>query len=242
MLERFEITNYRGFVHASLENLTRVNVLVGKNNAGKSSLLEALYLYSEKFSHDVFRRIAVKRGEMVVDVTSGEFLPEVSHFFNGHDIKMGFSMEFIANSERYVLEPLSNSRTQRPDYFIYDEDRRISRSELGLAVRKGAKGKALRIVNVLPFVSMGVLPNRLGRFGGDHREFGRMETCFISPDLLDYALLVRMWNRIITKGLENEVVEALKILSPDVTSVQFLLQLPLCLKIFCWYIGRAQGK
>ncbi len=45
LLNSLEIQNFRGFRHLQIERLGRVNLIVGKNNVGKSSLLEALYLY-----------------------------------------------------------------------------------------------------------------------------------------------------------------------------------------------------
>jgi len=42
MLSDLHITNFRGFEELRLENLGRVNLIVGKNNTGKTSLLEAL--------------------------------------------------------------------------------------------------------------------------------------------------------------------------------------------------------
>jgi AAA15 family ATPase/GTPase len=50
ILNSLEIRKFRGFQHLQIEHLGRVNLIVGKNNVGKSSLLEALYLYARKTS------------------------------------------------------------------------------------------------------------------------------------------------------------------------------------------------
>src|SRR5438105_13608638 len=50
ILNSLEIKNFRGFRHLQIERLGRVNLIVGKNNVGKSSLLEALLLYARKAS------------------------------------------------------------------------------------------------------------------------------------------------------------------------------------------------
>ncbi|GAC1393566.1 MAG: hypothetical protein NVS4B11_00190 [Ktedonobacteraceae bacterium] len=42
ILPSLEIRNFRGFHHLQIERLGRVNLIVGKNNIGKTSLLEAL--------------------------------------------------------------------------------------------------------------------------------------------------------------------------------------------------------
>jgi AAA domain, putative AbiEii toxin, Type IV TA system len=48
ILNSLEIRNFRGFQHLTVERLGRVNLIVGKNNIGKSSLLEALQLYAQR--------------------------------------------------------------------------------------------------------------------------------------------------------------------------------------------------
>jgi hypothetical protein len=40
----FEITNFRCFEHLKVTDLARVNLIAGRNNSGKTALLEALYL------------------------------------------------------------------------------------------------------------------------------------------------------------------------------------------------------
>ena len=43
LMDSFEVENFRSLRHLKLEKLARVNLLVGKNNSGKTSVLEALY-------------------------------------------------------------------------------------------------------------------------------------------------------------------------------------------------------
>lgn len=44
MLQKFEITTFRGLKDLAIEHPSRVNVITGGNNLGKTSFLEALYL------------------------------------------------------------------------------------------------------------------------------------------------------------------------------------------------------
>lgn len=46
MFNKIEIERFRGIKHASIEGLKQVNLFFGKNNCGKSSLLESLFLVS----------------------------------------------------------------------------------------------------------------------------------------------------------------------------------------------------
>jgi AAA15 family ATPase/GTPase len=46
MLEQFTVENFKGFEKLTLEDLGHINIFVGKNNTGKTSLLQAVSLYS----------------------------------------------------------------------------------------------------------------------------------------------------------------------------------------------------
>jgi AAA15 family ATPase/GTPase len=50
ILSSLEIRKFRGFQHLQIERLGRVNLIVGKNNVGKSNLLEALQMYARRAS------------------------------------------------------------------------------------------------------------------------------------------------------------------------------------------------
>lgn len=48
VLDSLEIKNFRAFKHLRIEKLGRVNLIVGKNNVGKSSVLDALTVYANR--------------------------------------------------------------------------------------------------------------------------------------------------------------------------------------------------
>ena len=85
MLRNLKLEKYRGFDDYELVDLSRVNLLVGRNNCGKTSILEALHFLVSRGDPFVLTRSASRRGE-VGDAGSksrqGE--PSVSHFFFRH--------------------------------------------------------------------------------------------------------------------------------------------------------------
>ena len=63
VLNSLEIYRFRGFKHLNIEHLGNINLIVGKNNVGKSSLLEALQLYARRASPIVVAQILGTRDE-----------------------------------------------------------------------------------------------------------------------------------------------------------------------------------
>lgn len=62
-IRSFYIKNYKNIPELQLQDLKRVNLFVGANNAGKSNLLEAVSLYITNFSPDRMLSILRERGE-----------------------------------------------------------------------------------------------------------------------------------------------------------------------------------
>jgi len=63
MLDNFTIQNFRGIRELTLPKLARVNLLVGKNGVGKTSVLEAVYAYGLGCHPAVLWWILNRRGE-----------------------------------------------------------------------------------------------------------------------------------------------------------------------------------
>ena len=58
MLKEITIQNYRTFNDFHIDGLATVNLIVGMNNTGKTSLLEAIYLLVNPGRRRVFIRVA----------------------------------------------------------------------------------------------------------------------------------------------------------------------------------------
>ena len=63
MLEQLKIENFRCFKYFELNHLGRVNLLVGENNSGKTSILEAIKMLFSQSSLQSLKEIMASRGE-----------------------------------------------------------------------------------------------------------------------------------------------------------------------------------
>ncbi|MCW5199851.1 AAA family ATPase, partial [Desulfobulbus sp. F1] len=65
MITQLEIQNFRGFSDYKIDDVGQVNLLVGTNNCGKTSVLEAVHLLKSSGHPSVLFSILVQRGEQI---------------------------------------------------------------------------------------------------------------------------------------------------------------------------------
>lgn len=63
MLDSLYIKNFRLFKELEIEHLGRINLIVGRNNSGKTCLLEALWIYGSNANPTVLEKIISQRDE-----------------------------------------------------------------------------------------------------------------------------------------------------------------------------------
>jgi AAA15 family ATPase/GTPase len=63
MLNSLYIKNFRLFKELTIEHLGRINLIVGRNNSGKTCLLEALWIYGSNANPTVLEKIISQRDE-----------------------------------------------------------------------------------------------------------------------------------------------------------------------------------
>ncbi len=63
MLSSFQVDNFRTFRHLSLPSLGQINLIVGRNNTGKTMLLEAVRLHSAQGSPAIIKELLLDRDE-----------------------------------------------------------------------------------------------------------------------------------------------------------------------------------
>ncbi len=51
MIQSVRIKNFKNFKNTKIDGFTKLNIITGENNAGKSNLLEALYCLVGKDMH-----------------------------------------------------------------------------------------------------------------------------------------------------------------------------------------------
>ena len=219
MLKTLELSRYRRFESYRLGGLMRVNLLVGMNNCGKTSILEAVELLVSGGSLSALQESAVRRGEIDEDEGYGA---DVSHVFFGHECAPGarFDLSSPDSDKRLVGTILSLEEVgEAADRWGAVAGRRQFESQEEPAAAFGlsldADGGRHFLVPVADSGSLlGRSWSRSARGGASGRDVRFLD--------FEPASMQTAWNTVVANRRETDVVEAMRILVPDIDSVVFL--------------------
>lgn len=100
MLKSLKIENFRCFQSFELQQLGQINLLVGKNNSGKTSILEAIQLLKSRSNLEPLRKIMLNRGEYILNERRNNRRElDIRHLFYGHKIHKNSYFSISANSQ-----------------------------------------------------------------------------------------------------------------------------------------------
>lgn len=214
MLKNVSIQNYRLFDDFSIDNMARVNLVVGKNNVGKSSLLEALYLLVSQDSPDALLKLLETRGEFsfVGDAYRSRSY-DIAHLFFGHELESGASIVIQSKN----LESLGIKIT-----FLKNGEQLALSSSVEAPRRRGLTLLRLEYLTTERKIDVDLI--------GSFLDSQQLEM-FVNPDPtqinfittkgFDYDFLAKSWDTITLTPKEDDVINMLKILEPDIERISF---------------------
>lgn len=144
MIKTFTIKNFRCFQDLKIEHLERINLIVGKNNVGKTALLEALWLHYGYFNPGLALSINAFRG--LEKYKSNELLWDLFHGFtpvkaailssqnnNGKHHTLSIELVEKLKSTRYLNKPQEQEIKSTSANPVNPEISRMGDSELQLS-------------------------------------------------------------------------------------------------------------
>ena len=230
MLKNIRLAGYRGFRELNVEGLRRVNLFVGQNNCGKSSILEAAQILASEGSLSVLLRSLRVRGETGVANEFERNVEEydIAHLFYGHVIKLGsgfkiegFNGKPVSIYCEIVHAPREEESNQLP---IFDADE-------GLVLNFLLKVDSLNPL-LLPLSPSGGIPSEALR----RRSYGINaitsatvgDTVDVPPirviptQGLEARNMGQLWDGVALTPDEPKVIEALQIIEPRIEKIAFL--------------------
>ena len=218
------IESFKNIKRLQLENLKTVNLIVGKNNIGKSTLLEAIALYLSQGVPPYLVQLLERRGELVSrqDETDEERKEHFLSFF--YEYKESYKKSdyvFIGENDSdpfgvrlnqvYVKERLEkdedgNERRIRTRLFEEDLSENDTLLEPGLLVSSSISG--------------------LLTYGGLRHMWASKDSIlpfqYVDARVSDSEQNAVLFDRISLSPDENHVVEALRIINPRIERITFV--------------------
>ena len=225
------IKGYRAFKSLEVPKLGRVTLITGKNNTGKSSILEALRLYTNNAATHVIYDILTSREEFIREVDESERSSDPESAFSISALFHGFprlSEDFgpIVISTNSVTRPTKLS--MRVGWFVEDEDEdgntklveledaRIEEYDYvtALVAETEERKRTYKLDTFRRYARSSRLPRRRP---SDNE---RMPCILVSPySGRNTDTLALLWDGSVLTGTDNYVVEALQIIDPGISAV-----------------------
>ncbi len=221
LLNSLEIRNFRGFRHLQIERLGRVNLIVGKNNVGKSSLLEALEFFARRGALRLIWEFLGTRDERVQsEVNIESMLEALAYLFYGREsigphtepiqigpinsaeesliFSMGWSTLEIDEEGRRNIRPL------QPDEYDIVEN---------LIPRVEIQNRHSTLSYPLDPAFLNI-PLR--------SEIKEINCVSITANGMDRRQIGRLWDNISLTDLEKDIVASLRIIAPGIEGLNLV--------------------
>ena len=225
VLDSLEIKNFRAFKHLRIENLGRVNLIVGKNNVGKSSLLEALRVHALRGEPFTISMILGERDEIALEETEARLSG-----VNAHDFALAINNLFYERRD-----------TRKPHDAIvvgsaHDIENTVLLDVVWPVLRVNSDNgvdNSIHNLSQTPELS-GTFGTRApfsfpldryyqwGSFAETVETLSRFNLFYIGTAGLRPAISALLWDGIALSDLEQDVLAALRIIAPQVDAVSLI--------------------
>jgi len=230
MIKSLLIRNFRIFKEIEIKKLSRVNLFVGKNNSGKSCLIEALQIYATKGNPKILYEINTNRDEdweSIIaeknDTSVKEVADPLSYIFNGYSLPEidGESIEIGPtddDSERLKIR-------RKAFQIIEDEEGRRRRVPLEQNFIKDELVDVQVALEIIQddkryhYIALDShKPSYRRRIYSGAKDFNINHQVVPTRNISDDTLSV-LWDNINLTDLEDEVVSCLKIIDSNIEGV-----------------------
>ncbi len=240
MLKDVTIKNYRCFEDFTIDGLSQVNLIVGSNQVGKTSLLEAIYLLvknKSEFPESLFY-ILDQRREFIVRFVedekqlNGDYeVYELTNIFNKNDendkknttINSGKHKHF--NIQYFDEKLICNDLDLREFEFEFEFEEAIGIGR-EIVIERGS-GRVTKRSIYLPKIVEGIRLKRNQIFARVNKikllNQNLEKYIFISSNRIDFEVMATIWENITLTSKEDKVVEALQIIDPKVERIGFYI-------------------
>ena len=231
ILPDLSVRGFRGLANLNIQNLSRVTLILGKNNTGKSSLLEAVRLLCQADSRQLIRELLEFREENVSPTAEGLNIQDVAATFPISPLFHGFPTLF-EHIEPIVISCGKGSHEKRinlsVEWFTEVEDdsgeiRLLAASEQDMDEAETTPAVVVEKEGTRSIYSIELFGRPLPRRRILRQNLEEVPCQFLSSSSIENTgVLGPLWDKIAITPLEEEVVQALRIVDPYISDVSMV--------------------
>ena len=218
MYSSIEISGFRSLEQVRLEGLSRVNLLVGSNNSGKTSVLECVGLLHSAGDYRVLRSLLELRGEWLPDEDQGRVY-DIAQLFSHRNMSARIRVSGQRPGSRSQLGAVTAELSVQMGLPLDDDAREAADESPGRLVwasseRKGEFRAALTADGMLPVRQ----PPRHG--WGTDDDIPRVQ--FVGTGGLVPSDVGDIFDDVVLTDAEDRAVEAMRLIEPRVERLAVL--------------------
>ena len=230
MIKSFHINNYRNIRDLSFKNLSRVNLFAGRNNTGKSTLLEAVYIFTTKANINNIYQLLEERGDNINQKTPNKCtfesnLDSLSSLFYNREVKYNKSeIRFIATNENnenssVALQIIAyNEKRNNLNQGIILERIKLEEPKINNYHRVGFE----IIINDIDYINFPIDQGNPYRYGVHSNIAIPQNIQFFRTRNIDRDGNGKLWDNITLTDKEKSVIEALQIIEKSTERINFV--------------------
>lgn len=247
LIDSLTIRGFRGFGELTIPRFGKVNLITGKNNTGKSSVLEALRILASRGAPDILRAILLYREELTDTLryrTDYDSLMEQEDFslirslFLGYPdiLTQGKPAEFTLAATGPLADPLKQltvraawiTRQKDDDelkHFRYTEapDEHFGEGDgrPALSLQSGHQRRQVPLSTLLrPRAAPVLLTKAASPWGEGPADIAQL---YLDPfSAKTSSQLGMLWDAIALTDAQDTVLKALQLISPDIQAVSMI--------------------
>lgn len=210
MLKELKIQNYRGIQNFEIDGFSRLNLIVGKNNSKKTTILESIYLNTSYASPSSFVQVTNSRN---LRLTSSN----MKSLFNNLDTK-----KKIKINGKYTLKKNKEKDINIDITHLENQDEKIIQDNLLNIVQNKKNGldyKASENKNIVSSARMYADNNGNITINQDKKIEGLIDGFLVCPKSKFDMNLISKFQRLEMIKLKNDLIKFLRILEPTLEDI-----------------------
>lgn len=201
MIDRIKIENFKCLENFEINNVKRINLIGGRNNSGKSTILEALFFFFDRLASDNTLKHLAWRGIQNIELDAEKlWTPLFNNFDMSKDIRVKIDKDImkVSADSKYKLK-----QTNKDNNVSLKNVGNISNQET-LSLKISVERNRAEV-----FRSHVALNNGINNIV-ENNKTDLSKATYISSKTLNIASLAEEFSNVDARGEVNEIVEDLK--------------------------------